>query len=474
MDELQQQVIFGIVAGVAALVFLITGFALQEDLSFFVNKLFSRKKWMAKKGKNLPPKPKMLWVLFGISGLVSTFSFTAVGLIQLLSPNKEPMTGDFRVVISDFSLNSSQVSKDDQKEISSTTFQRISDALDEMAPDLLITRWGPDELKARRLPRIEGSDPATRAAAAEQLAEMIDADLIVYGSLEYDGSSIVVKPEFYVGVRNFYEAVEMIGQYDLGEPVKVRSLSDVADRVNLNKQLSSRTEALSRMILGLAYYALRDYPNTLSQLQAAEPIKDWKAGQGQHVLYLMEANAVIRQENPDLDQAEAYFRKSLEIQPDYARAMVGLANVDYRRALLKYGATKKDEDLDVALLNQAIDLLNQALASPDQSPLADVPAKVHFELGEINFMLAYCHYQSGYDTAIEEFKAVIKAHAAAGNDHLKERAAESHARLGTIQYMMGNTQEAIIEYQTAIDMLEGYPERQKIYQERIAKINKGS
>lgn len=463
-----QQVILGIVASVAAVIFAFTTSYLGEDINYLLYKWFPTKKPL----KKTPPKKHPgLWGLFLFSGVLATFSGGFLGLVKLYSPVYDHMSGDFRVVVSDFAVNTGQLQQKDSEDVGNATYERIRDALKKVPVDLIINVWGPDELKNRRIGPIHGTDPTTRATEASRLAELLDADLIVYGSVENQGASLLIKPEFYVRVRNFYEAEEITGQFDLGSPILLNSISDISDRVALSKQLSGRTEALSSIILGLAYYSLRDYSQALIQFQTAENINNWEPDQGQHVLHLLEANAVIRQDKPDLNLAESYFRKSLNIRPDYARAMVGLAHIFYRRALLPIETTNDKTTLDVILLNQADEMLQQALASPNQSPLADVPIKVHFELGQINLMLSYCDKQSGYSTAIKEFQIVIDAYTNGNNPRLKERAAESHARLGLINYNSGRLSEAVKEYQAAIDLLGGYTERQTLYQERITQIN---
>jgi len=188
------------------------------------------------------------------------------------------------------------------------------------------------------------------------------------------------------------------------------------------------------------------------------------------VLYQLIANAAVR--GGDLAQAEAYYTKALALEPDYSRALIGMANIQYRKALALFEQTKNLPDVDRRQIEAALGLLEQAQSSSNQPPLADIGAKVHFERGQCLLMMAYAGFIPGYDPALDEFQQVLSAYGDGANPRLLERGAESHARLGLIFSLTGKNEDAIAEYQRAADLLAGDPERQAQYLQRVERIRK--
>jgi tetratricopeptide (TPR) repeat protein len=228
--------------------------------------------------------------------------------------------------------------------------------------------------------------------------------------------------------------------------------------------LKSRLQALAKMVIGLAYYSLRDYPKALEVYQSTDSIDGWANDQGKNVLYLLMGNAAGRQGNVDL--AERYYQQSLAVDPDYARPYIGLGSVFYLRALKPFNASKKPADTDQGWLDKSIETYQRALMAPTQPAVADVSTKVHFGLGQAYFMQAYSGHAITFDAAVAEFQQVIAAYANGINPRVKEWAAESHARLGLIYDLAGHVQESISEYETAASLLSEDPDRSTQYYQR--------
>ncbi len=418
-----------------------------------------------------PPKPRPLatWIIFGIASLFTILGTAIVSTAENNTPI-ETMNGDYRVVVSNFVLQAKTTQPTIEKDLALSSFERIRKSLLETQSDLFIKVWGPDDLETRKIDPVTGASAEERAASAQALANLIDADLVIYGSIQSNGTSLAITPEFYIRMRNAYEAQELIGPYMMGDPIVVRSYEDLASRLDVSTELSDRVLALSQMIKGLAFYAVRQYPEAQKQFAQAESIKSWEPAEGKEILYLFLGNSVIREEKADLDTAQMYFQQALEIRPDYSRAMIGLANVKYRKALVPVTQSNNPADADETLLQESIELLTTAAKSTNQPPLADVPTKIHFELGQCYFMLAYSGHLDTYAPATAEFEQVIADYGDGANPRVKERAAEAYARLGLILALSGNTDEAVQNYQTAAEMTADNPERQAIFLERIHKL----
>ena len=90
---------------------------------------------------------------------------------------------------------------------------------------------------------------------AESLAERINADVVVYGVIERNGDALYLTPEFYVGIENFYEAEEMVGQYVLGESILILEVFDnLPSQIRLYRELTNRSQILAFITRGLTYY----------------------------------------------------------------------------------------------------------------------------------------------------------------------------------------------------------------------------
>jgi tetratricopeptide (TPR) repeat protein len=280
-----------------------------------------------------------------------------------------------------------------------------------------------------------------------------------------------VTPEFYVSVQNFYEAEELVGQYEIGASFRVDGNGETARRIGLNDELSPRVAVLSRIAVGLARYYLHHFEKALETFKDAREIEGVEGRGIDQVLYLLMGNAAGKM--MDLESSEIYHRASLLIDPEYARAHIGLAGVYYIRALEKFRETENPEDIDVSWLYEAIATYDKALSAANKPAHSDVTAKVKFGLGQCYMMLVYVGEEEFFDPAIENFQAVIAEYDGGANPRMRERAAESHGRLGLIYTLSGHEDLALRHYRKASSLLGSYPERQSVYHDRIQSLQSG-
>lgn len=460
--------IIGIIVGIDTILLLsILGDLLGPNLKHLARSLIPGE---AKGGKPPTRKPRTTWGLFVV---VLFIAIIGAAFIQA-APRKEDqiqqikqMTGEFRVAIAEFTVNEAGLGPNLGLDIADGIYQRLQKSIQENNLDIQINLWGPEQTGA-----VNGSDQLDIADNAALLAKDIRAHILVYGEIEKVNGIVQINPEFIVNTSNSYEAEEITGQHDLGNPIQVDDTGDFVDLVAINIKLSARVNALAHMIFGLANYSLREYDRALRIFQQAEEIDNWQVGEGQEVLYLFMGNTESRKNDPthqNLELAEQYYQRAVDIQPDYARGMLGLANIYYRKALLPIEQANNPASLDTELINQALNLLDKAIHSPNQPFLSDVSVKYHFELGQNYLMLAYAGQQGTYDQAVAEFNQVIDAYRGGENPRIKERAAEAHARLGLIHSLSGDNSAAINEYQTALQMTED-PQRKQIFRDRIDQL----
>jgi tetratricopeptide (TPR) repeat protein len=283
--------------------------------------------------------------------------------------------------------------------------------------------------------------------------------------------------------QNFYEAREIVGQHDLGKVIEVAGENTIARR-EFGTQMFARGKALAIMSARLGYFALHQYDQALATFQTGMSISGWEDDQGKKVLYTMTGFAAgkvgdslldqgeVEKARADFDLAQEVLQKALVIDPGYARPYIGIANLNYMRALIPYKLSKNYQDVDNALLDQCLADLDQAVAAPNKPPLAEAETKIHFARGQCLLLKAF----SGAITAqpaFDEFQLVVQAYGDGKNPRVQELAAEAHARLGLIYRLLNKNDQALIEYQAAADLLTDYPERQAVYATRVADLSIG-
>jgi tetratricopeptide (TPR) repeat protein len=420
---------------------------------------------------------KLQWFWFPL--LFLTILGVGLALYFGLRPQKPAqMTGDFRIAVVSFAVSGKNAPKELGYDLAESIRLRLEQDLQEINPELVITVWGPDLAG-----EITGANAAARAEAAEALAQKIHADLVLYGAVETSGARWQILPEFYLAAENFYEAREIIGQHELGTPLELSgSATNSAWRFEFGKQMFSRSKALSAMSVGLGYFALRQYPTALASFQNGLTTSDWNDAQGKKVLYLMAGNAAAKTGETYLNQkdfknaensfsiSQEMLNKAIEIDPQYARPYISLANLAYARALIPALTSNSYSAADPALLQQCLETLSQAESAQNKPPLADTTEKIHFSRGQCLFLQALAGLSTSFAPALQEFQQVIQAYDTSQNQRLREISAESHARLAAIYLLKNNLPQALKEYQTAADLLAAYPERQQMYQERAANL----
>lgn len=289
---------------------------------------------------------------------------------------------------------------------------------------------------------IKGATPEERAEAAAELAAKINADLIFYGVL--DPTSTILTPEFYLAPKRLDKAREVAGQHVFGAPL----LSDeditqsAAANVALTEKINRRTRALAELILGLSLFSSREYEAAARHFAAAESADTWE--QGVELLYLFQGNTAGKLGN--YDQATEYYNQALTVAPDYARARLGLAAVQVQlsKGTCEQGST------DIAGLEAALQLYDQARTTPNQPLEADIPVKAKAGMGQIYLCLTQALAGDYSAEARSAFEAVIAEYERSPLD-LRSLAAEAYANLGFLSMPFAGQQgpEAEQQYRTA-------------------------
>lgn len=377
------------------------------------------------------------------------------------------MTGDFRVAVAAFVVEGDRDMETYGEELANGVYLNLEEGYAELSPDFTVTVWGPDQVG-----QAEGATRDDRAQAAADIAKELRADIVVYGLVDARQTIWTVVPEFYVNDRNLLDAQELIGQHELGRPFEATGQGSIATRIDVSTRLGIRARFLSQLTIGLAYYAAGNYGQAQIEFAALESAFNWSEVGGRELLYLMLGNAAAK--NNALNVAENAYLTALSANSDYSRAYIGLGSVYYLRALLPAERVDNPAAIDTGLMQKAIATYEQAAVAPLRPALADVETKVHLGLGQAYLMLALQDSSQPFDRAIEELEAVVDDYGDGANPRVRELAGEAHARLGLIYRIDNQVERAIDEYEQALVLLDGRPERLQEFEQVLRELRGGA
>lgn len=450
---------------------------------------------------------------FGLEQRVGTLSILAILLLfgtlayllwQQVRPDQ--MRGDFNIAVAPFQVVGAEA--EIGEDVANSIYGRLAGNFEDVGSPI-VSVWGPGEPVLNPVPVIKGHSDEERDALAAQFADKINADIVVYGMIEKTGTEWNVSPKFYVSPNNFENASEILGPYDLGEPFGLTEGNRRALRITAGDALTPRSEFLTEVAIGLTYYSIANYERAAEVFLDVLPDTDRAITDDEslRLVYLLlgntslkialqefgkftpgagEANGkVIENMNQDLEEAESYFSQSATIDPEYARAYLGLGDIAYLQSTNCSGQTCT---IIVEPLEESISFYEKALLSAN-APVAAVPnAKANFGLGQVFFRKSLVLGDATFAEAINHFNAVITEYNAGQSPRSRDIAAESEARLGLIACMQGDYDQALQAYQTAIQIYEddSLPtanhlftldvrnQRIEIYEQRIAQIESGA
>lgn len=375
------------------------------------------------------------------------------------------MTGEFRIAIASFEENGSSLPSDIGYTVADGINIRLGDDLREIAVGPKVEIWGPDKIGTNK-----GKTPEERTKSASILATEIRAHMIIYGVVEETPNGMIVIPEFYLDTQGFHEGSEVIGQYNLGSPFTLPGADNPAWVYDFDREMQTRSDIISSLSIGLSYFAVHEYEKSLEVLQSIEAIDGWEEDQGKETLYALIGFAAGKAKQYDL--TESALKKAIDINPDYARPYIGMANLNYILALQPFEESKDPADVDQELLDKCFTYLEKAESAPEKPPLAEAETKIHFSRGQCLWLKTYTGELPDFSSSVKEFEAVIASYNDGNNPRVRELAAESHARLGLIYRLTGDLPRALENYQIAVDLLADIPERQAQFQERADEIEK--
>ncbi|MGH9276488.1 MAG: TIR domain-containing protein [Acidimicrobiales bacterium] len=373
------------------------------------------------------------------------------------------MTGWFNLAVATFG------ELDGDSVVSSAAASQLSSRFDRLLAGELREVQGGREVQHRAIGRLAGATPDERASAAEKTAKAIGADVVVYGLLQTDASGSELTPEFYVSDRKLFDAFELVGQHQLGTPLRAPG---GAERVSVQNalldQLTWRSRVLAEATVALGYYSVEDYDQAYQHLQAANREPGWGPNDGREVLYLLLGN--LAGKLGQLPEAEEYYLQALDLKPEYSRANLGQAEVIFHRARGQCEAGTVDADG----LARSLEAYRRARAGRLVAG-ADVPAKAAYGEGRVMLCSSQALLADAWNDAESRFIEAIQAYGG-DTERLRDLAAEAHATLGYL-YRLALSAEAAQKYSRAASEYEAAialyqeagrrPDRQAFFQSQL-------
>lgn len=414
-------------------------------------------------------RAKEVYNKWRIGIIIAVIWFTATTIVSFIFPLLQTnlsdllpsffpqvMTGEWNLVVAGFTPSGEgSVSSKDARHIGEVYYNHFANEIDNLGSEigLHVQILGP-----KATPNISGMKAEDREVKAARLADKMKADMIVYGTIERFGDGYILKPEFYVNTRNFYEASEMVGNHVLGSDIRLFGVGQkLYSQINLNKELSNRSQVLALITKGLGLYLTHQYDDALNMFTKANTDKLWEIDTGREVVYLFLGNAALRANQ--LELADEAYQYALAINPQYSRGYAGLGSANYLLAL----PTERGEDFlpDMDRLEQSLEYYEMALEAEHQPVTADIPVKVAFGKGVV-YLTQWLSGQETMDLAVENFKLVVEEYEQNNNQRMQEAASEAHAHLGLIARQNQDIETAIHEYNSALNSATN-PARRGLY-----------
>ncbi len=365
----------------------------------------------------------------------------------------KPMDGNINIAVADFGQIDAQgdsvASADAHSRAGlfygnlSTQLQLLRDELSGSGVPIKIDQRGPDEVG-----RVRGATPDDRAKDAAAMADKWNADVVLYGNLILAIDRTTFDVNVYLRPKRLGNAEELAGQHVFGSvtPMPGNVTLNAAAAGILNQRIQNGTRALAYFVVGLGYFslggnnfntayeyfqrALNPASNDPDKPTPADPAKQAPADPAiRQILYLFAGKS--QHEVQEWDKAHEYYQAALDLNPNYARARLGLAETEFQ---LSRGNDCEADKVNPAGLQHAVDEIQTAIDAPNQPAMADIKPKGKFYLSRVYMCQTLANVADRWKEAEDAAQAVVREFDA-GNTRIVDWAGEAHAQLGLIYWL---------------------------------------
>ncbi len=386
---------------------------------------------------------------FVINIYSSTYGLVFLGLVLVVisgvavylflhSASPPKMTGEFNIAVASFSMLDGSTPSPVGQDVALVFSRRLEAELSYFA-DQSTTIKVFQILPPSQTGTISGKTSEERALRAKALAKEINAQLVIYGTVEKQGNDYIVSPEFVVAIRYIKDAEELLGQYRLGSPITIKnSIDNLPSVLAFNRELSDRSSALASITLGMFNYFVERYPEALSYYKKADDVSGWQPKDGKEVLYVLMGNAAAK--NGKLEEALKFYTDAQATNADYARGYIGLATVTFRQAITD------PSKIDYPKVEESILLFQKAMSAKDRPASSFVDFKARFGLGEARLLLTQARKVDLLIAAQDDFLYVTNFYRSNPEELLRDRASQAQAHLGLVAYIQGAPMNQVREH----------------------------
>ena len=359
----------------------------------------------------MPTVPVVVGALLLTAGLIF-IGLSVAGTFA--APGPKMMQGSFNVAVAQFGQQDERgqiLASEDGRRLSKIVFDALKEQIRDFEDATIrsaVQIWHDD------LPLSEmGTDIGLVAdeTAAAQLADRIQADMVIYGTLDRQNG---FTPKFYVSPQVKGEIDSAVtGRHELGsEPIHL----DPSARLAVSTDLATRTGALFYLSMGLTYDVFGRAEEALAVYRRAEAqLTGWREKkEGKEVLYFFLGQAALfasqranAQDAPGLEQeAQQAFQNALNSNAEYARARVGLGSVYFLQAQRTQPKSSLIEATDV--LTKTFDEYTQALTLAQRTSDKQAELLAIFSLGSAYYLKGGAYWiGKQYAPADLSFQAAI-------------------------------------------------------------------
>ncbi len=414
---------------------------------------------------------KLVAGIIGLIGLISAVLSIYWGIKAFLpAPDPapiSPMSGDYNIAVAAFTTRDERgraLRNEPGVQLAHSVAEQIETATQDLRnAGFTIALYGPQQTGA-----VDGASAEERSANAESLADALNADLLLYGDVVLREDYTGLYPRVLVSPQRLLYAEDLAGDYAFGAPLETADniTTNPVASMRLREQLAQRASSLAQFALGMGYFKYNELTQAEHWFDAAlrSGTADPKL-QRLALLFLGSAAAY----RDDLPTAQSYYQQALQIDPRYARAQLGSAQV----AFLQAKGDCVEGQLDPQVVEAALEGYQRALLM-DSEPSDHIPSKVNAMLGDIYLCqsLATPSDQPAEAAALRAkaeaaYRAVADRYTATGAPGLRYLAVAAWQGLGGVGLAASATQNPAGSAQEQAAYRDGLAQAEAAYRQAI-------
>lgn len=338
-----------------------------------------------------------------------------------------PMTGDFNIVVAQFA----EIPDNANPLVEPVISQKIFHTLDSEYSGQIFGL----EIQVRNY----NTNPVTSYQDAENLAQTLNAQLVIYGTVtHFSDQTYDIEPFFFVANSLAADVNEVTGSHKLGPTISAISASQLG--TILNEVLPVRIAVLVEFSKSLAYIQ-SDRLNLANDsvnnaIRTASTDANFRNNQ---ILFLF-ASHIARLQH-DFERARTNVEEALTLDPNYGRAYIGRGNISYDLGQQAFQAG--DYIAAQEYLASAITDYERAKGLPDQPPGDFIVEKADTGVAQVYTIEFLISNQEDYaQTALSHFEAIIESYDQNPEHRMKGLVINALYWSGVIYHTQGKLVEA--------------------------------